>query len=101
LNNPEKKREISSKITKELEMVEVSVWEEDVEKTWNDIKTKITNIQEKDIGFTATNKKQEWMKQEILDLMSDRRKYKTKPTEYKRLNGIIRNKCREAKEIWM
>lgn len=28
----------------------------DVEKTWNDIKTKITNIQEKDIGFTATNK---------------------------------------------
>ncbi|XP_030747669.1 uncharacterized protein LOC115876118 [Sitophilus oryzae] len=101
LNNPEKKKEISSKIENELEMVEVPVREEDVEKTWNDLKTRITNIQEKDIGFTATNKKQEWITQEILDLMDDRRKQKANPIEYKRLNGIIRKKCREEKEIWM
>ncbi|XP_030746036.1 craniofacial development protein 2-like [Sitophilus oryzae] len=60
------RKEISSKTEKELEMVEVPVREEDVEKTWNDLRTRITNIQEKDIGFTATNKKQEWMTQEIL-----------------------------------
>ncbi|XP_030746569.1 uncharacterized protein LOC115875286 [Sitophilus oryzae] len=101
LNNPEKKKEISSKIEKELEMVEVPVREEDVEKTWNYLRTRITNIQEKDIGFTATNKKQEWMTKEILDLMDDRRKQKANPIEYKRLNGIIRKKCREEKEIWM
>lgn len=57
MDNLEKKKEISSKIENELEMLEVPIREEDVEKTWDDMKTKITNIQEKDIGFTANQQR--------------------------------------------
>ena len=42
-----------------------------------------------------------WMTQEILDLMNERRTSKGNDIQYKELNKEIRNKCNEAKEIWL
>lgn len=102
LKNPEVKEKISYKIEKELKTIEARIQtEEEIQTTWNAIKNKITDVQEQDIGFRKNNKKQEWMTQEILDLMSERRRNKTRPSQYKNINKIIRKKCREAKEKLM
>ncbi|XP_044750612.1 uncharacterized protein LOC123310952 [Coccinella septempunctata] len=99
--NPEKRQEISLVIEKELGNTTNPISVDNVEKTWNTIKEKIVKIQEVNIGFTKNNKKQEWITEEIIDLMVERRINKTNPTEYKKYNKIIRRKCREAKEKWM
>lgn len=101
LRNPKKRKEISLRIERKMETIANSTQREDIEGTWNALKTEITTIQEEDIGFTKNDKKQEWMTQEIINLMDERRKHKTNPTVYKQINKIIRKKCREAKENWM
>lgn len=43
-------------------------------------------------------KRKGWMTDEILAMMEERRKLKQIPSEYKRLQNIIRKRIREAKE---
>lgn len=73
----------------------------EVESTWNGIKEAIRKIQDHDIGRTENRNKQDWMIPEILALIAERRKEKASPAKYKELNRNIRNKCREAKELWL
>ncbi|KAH1015504.1 hypothetical protein HUJ05_013217 [Dendroctonus ponderosae] len=49
---------------------------EESEATWLVRERTINNIQEQQLGFIQTNKKQGWMTQEILSLMDERRKHK-------------------------
>lgn len=76
--------------------------ETEIERTWNFIKYNIVEIQNNTIGTAKNDKKQQWMTDEILDLMNERRKYKTRDiSKYKKTNKLIRRKCRDAKEQWM
>jgi hypothetical protein len=46
--------------------------------------------------------KQQWMKQDILDLMEERRRVKnTDLTKYQELNKIIKYNCKAVKEEWL
>lgn len=100
LRIPNIRTQISSKI--ECEMTKIQNQEQlDIEETWNMIKTSITQIQDKDIGYHVNNSKKEWMTPEILELMNERRTHKANPTLYAELNKRIRRKCRDAKEQWM
>ena len=48
-----------------------------------------------------TKEHKKWITQGILDLMNERRTSKGGNDQYKELNKVIRNKCNEAKEIWL
>jgi len=46
--------------------------------------------------------KQQWMKQDILDPMEERRRVKsTDVAKYQELNKIIKYNCKAAKEEWL
>ena len=48
------------------------------------------------------DKKKEWMKKEILEMMEERQYVRNKDSDqYHTLNRNIRKKCREAKEEWL
>ena len=46
-------------------------------------------------------RKQKWMTDEIIELMTERRKYKRDSRKYKETEKKIRMKCKEAKENFM
>ncbi|XP_068081301.1 polyglutamylase complex subunit TTLL1-like [Anabrus simplex] len=48
----------------------------EVESTWNYIRDSITQVQENNIGYVNSSKKQNWMTDEILELVNERGKYK-------------------------
>ena len=70
-----------------------------VEREWKCLKSSIIAAEEHTIPKKVRRKDNEWMTQEILDLMDDRRRKRNTP-EYKRINTQIQAKCRERKEIW-
>lgn len=74
-----------------------------VEENWVDIKTSLVNQRTKDIMKPKDNKgRKEWMTQEILKLMEERRKYKNNDHEtYTRIHRVIRKKIKQAKETWL
>ena len=45
--------------------------------------------------------KQKWMSEEILEIMEKRRANKHNKEEYNRLDKVISEKCKEAKESWL
>ena len=51
------------------------------------------------IPLIKRDKKNEWMKKEILEMMEEKQKVRNEDSDqYHSLNGNFRNKCREAKE---
>ncbi|CAG9772519.1 unnamed protein product [Ceutorhynchus assimilis] len=73
---------------------------ENQEQQWQLIKTSLLGPSEKEFR-TNKDKKEDWMTDEILKLMNERRKYKAKNnTCYKKLQSKIRIKIREAKETY-
>ena len=46
-------------------------------------------------------KNKQWITDDILNTMVERRKNKHNPAEYKRLDKLVRNKCLKAKEQWL
>lgn len=60
---------------------------------WNEVKGIISQTQEQRIGKVKTSRKNNWITEEILDKMEERRLVKDK-----RKNKEVRKMCREAKE---
>ena len=101
LVNPEVKVNVRNALEEKMKTVKAKRPTE-VESTWNSIKDSMIEVQEIHIGHINNKKKQNWMTDEILELMNERRKYKTTDhIQYKTLNKDIRRKCREAREMWM
>ncbi|XP_030760327.1 uncharacterized protein LOC115885517 [Sitophilus oryzae] len=73
-----------------------------IENIWKKIKEALQETQEQ---LTTNNNEKHhkaWMTQEILDLMEKRRSFKgTDPQRYRDTHRLIRNKIKEAKELWM
>lgn len=74
-----------------------------VEDQWSVFKGSV--IQACDTFLTSDKpqqKKKQWMTDEILEMMDERRKLKNAdPEAYRQIHGVIKRKIREAKERWM
>lgn len=97
--------EFYTKITKSLESRLGGIndsYISEVELQWREIKDSLMDTQENEMGYAQPNKKQPWITDNILRLMEERRKYKTRDNNrYKQLNREITNECRKAKEEWL
>ncbi|KAL1447481.1 hypothetical protein WDU94_000604, partial [Cyamophila willieti] len=80
--------------------------QECVKEEWNTVKDTILESLEKNIGKKTAKTKKEWITQEMLDKMEERRKWKSDNTangrkQYKRLNNELRRETDKAREKWM
>ena len=75
--------------------------EGNIETMWTNLKNVITETAEIKIGKTNRKQKNQWMTQEILELMNERRKNKNNKTLYKELNKKIDKLIVNAKEKWL
>lgn len=110
LRNESQKQDISDQLNAQLRSIKQrntsptpgTENSKNIEDTWKQLKNAMQKVQEQLI--TKDNKKQHksWMTQEILDLMESRRSFKsTNAQKYKATDKLIRNKIKEAKEMWM
>ena len=78
---------------------------EEVEQTpdemWSNLKGCMQDAAEECLPKKKRVGKQAWMTDDILDLMTERRKHKRKGAKYRELDKQIRLKCIEAKEQWL
>ena len=74
--------------------------EESVENTWSNFICSLHSANEI-LPKKKRQAKQPWMTDEILLMMSERRKQKRGSTKYKKLNDKIEKECRVAKEKWL
>ena len=93
-------------IKNKFQMLKIEETEQQTEKTkrienkWNNIKENLTNAAT-NLSKPQKQAKKEWMTEEILELMKQRKEQKIKSeAQYQKLEKEIRNKCREAKERW-
>ncbi|XP_030765797.1 uncharacterized protein LOC115889859 [Sitophilus oryzae] len=84
-------------INRELESI---VSTNDIEKHWLGIKQAFKNTNENLLTANRTTAKNEWMSEDILKMMEQRRQFKIQNNhnEYKSMQRKIRNKIRTAKE---
>ncbi|XP_050514333.1 craniofacial development protein 2-like [Diabrotica virgifera virgifera] len=68
---------------------------------WNTFKNLTWKVMEKYTTTMQRHKKQQWMTDEILELMEQRRKLKDNKTKYKEKQKLIKQKIKVAKEKWM
>ncbi|XP_030751542.1 uncharacterized protein LOC115879046 [Sitophilus oryzae] len=74
----------------------------DVEDTWSKIKNVCNLVADNMLKPEKGTKKQQWMTEEILDLMEERRKHRNKNERtYKKINNKINKEIKEAKEQWL
>lgn len=70
------------------------------------MKNTILNSLENHVGRSVQRSRKEWITQDILDKMEERRKWKNDGTEhgrnqYKKLNNELRRETDKAREKWM
>lgn len=71
----------------------------DIEDNWNQMKSTIQKVLS--TAKKERHKKKQWMTDEILDMMDDRRQYKNVNRErYRQKNKEIRKKIREAQQLY-
>ncbi|XP_044741456.1 craniofacial development protein 2-like [Chrysoperla carnea] len=69
---------------------------------WEGIKEALKKAAKVVLNEKPTDKKQDWITNEIIGLMSERRKFKNKDViKYKQVQKIILMKIKEAKETWL
>ena len=90
--------EINNRLTNVKEQIRQNT---ETETKWLLIKTEIDKSQ-KEILTPTRYKNKQWMTEEILDLMEERRQHKNKDNQmYKRVDKQIKSKIKQAKEQWL
>ncbi|XP_008484663.1 craniofacial development protein 2-like, partial [Diaphorina citri] len=79
---------------------------DDIKEEWDLMKNTILNSLENHVGRSVQRSRKEWITQDILDKMEERRKWKNDGTEhgrnqYKKLNNELRRETDKAREKWM
>lgn len=99
LSNPETEQKVREQLKKKVKDINDNT--SDIREKWE--KTREA-IQKTCATFLKRDKqaKTEWITEEIIDMMDERRKYKNKNgVKYRQIHNIIRTKIREAKERWL
>lgn len=100
LNDEAVKKELADGINNKIRDI-MSEVEHPIE-LWNAAAKSITDIAKEKLGVAKKEKKQEWITDEILQIMEDRRKQRgINDTEYKRLHKLLKRKIRDAKNEWL
>jgi len=73
---------------------------EEIDRMWNELRDGVKNAIETVVPKAQRRKKNDWMTEEILDLMDERRKKKRGSKDYVDVEKLIRDKCKQAKEEW-
>jgi len=96
------KRKYTIEVKNQFEILsEETDSEEDANKEWNIWKESLTAAAEKVVPAVKKKKNKQWMTEEILDKMEERRKNKGNHTRYNELDKEIKRKCDQAKEDWL
>ncbi|XP_068081919.1 craniofacial development protein 2-like [Anabrus simplex] len=77
-----------------------------IEEEWRVMKNEVSRAAEERLGRKKRSTKNQWITQEILDLIDERRKYKNARNEegrkeYRRLKNQVDITCKVAKEEWL
>ena len=72
----------------------------DIENSWTNMKELLLTTAEV-LGKKKTTKNTLWMTDEILEVMSERRKCKRNKPEHKKRHKEIQKRCRKEKEKWL
>jgi len=76
--------------------------ETEMEELWNKIKISITSITQEELKPDKTMKRKEWMTDNILELMEERRQHRNRNSEkYKEQHKRVLRAIKEAKERWL
>ncbi|XP_029164802.1 craniofacial development protein 2-like [Nylanderia fulva] len=77
--------------------------EQNSTKIWKELKNDMINTAKSHLGYREKNRRQNWMTDEILSLMDERRTYKNQadPHKYNEMQREIRAKIRTAKNMWL
>ena len=90
-----------------LDLAEKATQEErNVEEKWRSMKEGIIKAAEENIGKKKEFARKRWMKEEILEMIDERRKFKNAKDrigkqKYQKLRNEIKRECKKAKEEWM
>ncbi|XP_055375388.1 uncharacterized protein LOC129608089 [Condylostylus longicornis] len=100
LNNDNVKNQSIIAINTDLKMLNLN--NTNVDELWNQTKNVLKTTANRVLGTKRFTLKQQWVTEEIFQLMEERRKHRHKnENEYKRIHRIIRSKIREAKNNWL
>lgn len=83
------------------EIMEVIRTEQDTETAWKKWKDMQCTVQNGTVGHVQRHERKDWMTEEIIGLMEERRGLKNDRNMYREKNRVIRRKIREAKESWL
>ena len=75
--------------------------EDEIETEWNHMKTSMTFALEKSVPKKEKAKRKEWMNDEILRKMEERKRAKNDQEMYKLLDREVNIMCDKAKEAWI
>ena len=102
LREKDTKQHLTEEINETLMNIKEEVLQStEIENKWLLMSTKIIKSQEK-ILTPKSYKKKQWMTNEILELMDERRQFKNRDfTKYKEVNKQIKYKIKDAKEKWL
>jgi len=101
--SPLKDREVAQKFAKEVEkeVGNINTDEEEIENVWRKWKEGVINAAKTTIPEKKTARRKQWMTEDIMELINERRELKNKnENDYRRVNKIISQKCREEKNRW-
>ena len=73
---------------------------EEIDRMWMELKEGVKSAIEAAVPKQKRRKKNEWITEEILGLMDERRKQKRRSKEYEEIDKEIRRECKLAKEKW-
>jgi hypothetical protein len=97
--NERRGEEYRNVLAREMKAMEQT---EDINTKWRIYKEALNKAAEEKVLKIQIKAKQQWMNQEILNHMEERRLSKTTDTEkYKKLNKQIKEECKKAKEEWL
>jgi len=100
LSNQEVRSRLASEINKQMQ--DIAETESGAIEMWDRATESIKTLAEQHLGEAKKDRKHEWMTDEILQIMDERRKQKgVDEKEYKRLHVKIKRKIREAKNEWL
>ena len=102
LQNPQLAIEFKIKIKNRFSAHVISEQEEtSAEEDWKEFEIILRETAEKILHKKESIRKQKWMTNEIMELITKRRKYKRNSRKYKETDKKVRMKCKEAKEKYM
>ncbi|KAL3287987.1 hypothetical protein HHI36_002441 [Cryptolaemus montrouzieri] len=98
LKDPEIQTKVKQRMKKDFAALKEDARDDiNVEESWKQVKGKLINIKQEEVGYTYKGYKNPRMSQEILLLMDTRRSYKEiNKDKYNEVNREMRRKIRKA-----